>query len=165
MTLPLLPSFAEPSTDDWYTPEWIFDGLGIQFDLDVAAPPDGVPWIPCDKFYTVADDGLAQPWHGTVWCNPPYSAPFKWALKWAEHGDGLILLRADLSTGGPYAALSAASSLWVPKGRLKFVNGFGGRSSVSTFSTVLLGVGDAADEGIARLQEMTAGCGRRLYGY
>ena len=23
-------------SDAWYTPEWIFDGLGLTFDLDVA---------------------------------------------------------------------------------------------------------------------------------
>ena len=26
------------TTDDWYTPRWVFDAAGIRFDMDVAAP-------------------------------------------------------------------------------------------------------------------------------
>jgi len=153
---------SDKSTDDWYTPSWLFDIMDVRFDLDVAAPPGGVDWIPADRYYTAADDGLAQPWKGFVWCNPPYSAPYQWALKWAAHGDGLILLRADMSTGGPFAAFAAASSLFVPKGRLRFVNGFGGSTSSTTFSTVLLGVGKTADAAIARLGLLTDGVSRKL---
>ena len=29
---------AEITTDDYYTPTWLFDQMGIGFDLDVAAP-------------------------------------------------------------------------------------------------------------------------------
>jgi hypothetical protein len=28
-------------SDDYYTPRWVFDALGLRFDLDVAAPPGG----------------------------------------------------------------------------------------------------------------------------
>jgi hypothetical protein len=27
------------TTDDYWTPKWIFDALKVQFDLDVACPP------------------------------------------------------------------------------------------------------------------------------
>lgn len=57
-------------SDAWYTPSWVFEGLGLMFDLDVAAPAEPLPWIPARMSYTVADDGLSLPWHGTVWCNP-----------------------------------------------------------------------------------------------
>lgn len=29
---------SDPLADDWYTPPWIFDQLGLRFDLDVCAP-------------------------------------------------------------------------------------------------------------------------------
>lgn len=157
--------FAIPDaldSDAWYTPEWIFDGLGITFDLDVAAPAELLPWIPAKARYTVADDGLLQPWHGVIWCNPPYSAPTAWCRRWAQHPDGCILLRADLSTSGPFAALTAATSVYVPSKRLEFVDGHGGRTGLTNFSTVLLGRGPVADAGIARLARLRGGTGRLL---
>ena len=63
----------QKTSNDHYTPKWVFDLLGVQFDIDVASPPGGVPWIPCDRYFTQVDDGLTQDWHGLIWCNPPYS--------------------------------------------------------------------------------------------
>jgi len=151
-------------TDDWYTPRWVFDGLGIRFDLDVAAPDGGAPNVPADAYYTVADDGLAQPWHGRVWCNPPYSAPTLWCHRWAAHDDGMILLRADLSTGGPFTAWSAAHACWVPRRRLQFDHyqrERGGGGSV-TFSTVLFARGHACVDALRRLEQHAGGATRLL---
>ena len=78
--------------DDYYTPKEVFDALGLEFDLDVCAPPGGVPWIPAKRFYTLADDGLAQPWHGRVWMNPPYSKPTPWVRRFIEHRHGITLV-------------------------------------------------------------------------
>lgn len=149
-------------SDAWYTPPWIFDGLGVTFDLDVSSPADPLPWLPARQRYTVADDGLALPWHGLVWCNPPYSAPTAWCRKWAAHPDGFLLIRADLSTSGPFAATSAATSLYVPAKRIQFVNGQGGGTGAVNFSSVLLGRGDTADAAIARLAAAAGGTARRL---
>jgi hypothetical protein len=82
---------TEYTNDDWYTPKWIFDALNVQFDLDVASPPGGIPWIPAKHHYTIQDDGLAQPWHGLVWMNPPFSKLTPWADKFMEHGNGIAL--------------------------------------------------------------------------
>lgn len=151
------------NSDAWYTPAWLFDGLGLTFDLDVAAPAEPLPWIPARERYTVADDGLAQPWHGTVWCNPPYSAPTAWCRRWANHPAGCLLIRADLSTSGPAAAVDAATSIYVPPKRLQYVNGAGTRQTgLITFSTVLLGRGDHVDAAIGRLANRYGGTGRRL---
>ena len=38
------------TSDDYYTPAWVFERMGIEFDLDVAAPPGGIPWIPAKRF-------------------------------------------------------------------------------------------------------------------
>lgn len=149
-------------SDDWYTPAWIFDGLGLRFDLD-GAHPDTPSEVPADRFFTVADDGLSQEWTGLVWCNPPYSAPTQWCDRWARHEPGgCILLRADLSTRGPFIAFSAASSIYVPRRRLQFVSGSGAPSGAVNFSTVLLGRGEQADAGIERLASMYDGSARRL---
>ena len=79
-------------SDEWYTPESLFNQLGLHFDLDVASPIDNKSHVPANRKYTIADDGLAQPWEGRVWMNPPYSKPSPWVTKWLEHGNGLALL-------------------------------------------------------------------------
>jgi hypothetical protein len=152
-------------SDAWYTPPWVFDGLDVEFDLDVAAPAEPLPWIPAKRSYTVADDGLALPWFGLVWCNPPYSAPTAWCRRWATHPDGFLLIRADLSTGGPFVAYSAATSCYVPAKRIQFVNGHGAGSGAVNFSSVLLGRGATADAALARLARTHGGSARRLEVY
>ncbi len=146
------------STDDWYTPPILFEQMRVEFDLDVAAPPGGVPWIPAKRYFTENDDGLAQPWEGFVWCNPPYSAPTKWLDKIRGHGNGIILVRADLSSGAYFRAFIDADYLHVPRGRLQFVNAHGGSTSSVTFTTILLGFGERAGVALNRLD----GCTRLL---
>ena len=82
----------EFTSDDYYTPKHIFDLLNLTFDLDVAAPPNGAPFVPCKKYLTQADDGLTSKWHGSVWMNPPYSNPTPWVSRFIEHGQGVALL-------------------------------------------------------------------------
>ncbi|MBF0326024.1 MAG: hypothetical protein HQL42_13265 [Alphaproteobacteria bacterium] len=68
----------EPSiggSDDWYTPPDISEALGLIFDLDPCSPGPG-HWVPALRIYTKGDDGLAQPWEGLVWMNPPFGGRF-----------------------------------------------------------------------------------------
>lgn len=86
--------------DDWYTPRWLFDQLGVTFDLDVCAPIDPARrTVPARRYYTQDDDGLTQPWTGLVWCNPPYSAPQPWMQRFAEHDNGMLLSVVSAKTG------------------------------------------------------------------
>ena len=86
--------------DDWNTPRWLFDQLGVTFDLDVCAPIDRAHrTVPARRYYTQQDDGLTQPWAGLVWCNPPYSAPQPWMRRWAEHDNGMFLSVVSAKTG------------------------------------------------------------------
>lgn len=89
------PEYKE--NNDYYTPKWIFDKLGVQFDLDVCAPCGGVSWIPANDHYCLDDDGLVQDWRGLVWCNPPYSKPTPWIDKFLEHGNGIMLTQVSKS--------------------------------------------------------------------
>lgn len=119
--------------------------------------------VPARQFYTVADDGLLSPWHGVVWCNPPYSDPLPWCAKWAQHEPGgCLLIRADLSTRGPFAAWRAADAAWVANRRLQFDSGSGQRTGAVNFSTILLGRGDVAVAGMRRLEAKCGGAARRL---
>lgn len=78
--------------DDWYTPKWVFDSLGVEFDIDVCSPVGGTGLVPAKKFYSIEDDALVQPWEGLVWMNPPYSGPTPFIDKFIEHGNGIALV-------------------------------------------------------------------------
>jgi phage N-6-adenine-methyltransferase len=92
------------SSDDYYTPKWLFDALGIEFDLDVACPAEGPIYTPCKAYYTQETNGLASPWRGNVYMNPPYSNPSLWVHKFIEHEHGIALL--------PFAKSKWCQSLW-----------------------------------------------------
>lgn len=86
--------------DEWYTPRWLFDALGLKFSVDVCAPLDQThSSVPAVRHLTVEHDGLSQQWEGTVWCNPPYSKPEPWARRMIHHGDGLLLVHMPMNAG------------------------------------------------------------------
>jgi hypothetical protein len=43
-------------------------------DLDPCASSHDTSTVPAAQVYTAADDGLAQPWAGRVYLNPPYGS-------------------------------------------------------------------------------------------
>jgi hypothetical protein len=89
------PADVADTTDDWYTPTWLFRAAGIMFDLDVAAPVDPARrTCPARSYLTAVEDGLTHPWHGVVWMNPPYSKAAPWVDRWAAHPAGMALLPA-----------------------------------------------------------------------
>lgn len=119
-------------SSEWYTPPHIFEALGIEFDLDPAAPPGGVPWIPARRHFAQADDGLTRPWRGRVWLNPPYGRETPaWLGRLAEHGDGIALVFARSDTAWFHHFAPRATALCFVAGRLKFVPG-DGRAERST---------------------------------
>lgn len=69
------------STDEWYTPQDLYDRLDAEFHftLDPCASDTNHK---CVKYYTKEDDGLRQDWGGqSVFCNPPYGRE---VAKWVE---------------------------------------------------------------------------------
>jgi hypothetical protein len=145
--------FSTPQTatgnDDWYTPSWIFDTLGLTFDLDVASPPNGLPWIPARRFYTMEDDGLAQPWEGLVWMNPPFSKLTPWADRFIEHGNGIALTPFSRSKWLDRMWNSNATMLNLPT-TLTFHKPDGGQYSMS-LGAVLWAMGDQAQTALTNL--------------
>lgn len=74
----------EQESDERYTPRWVFDGLSLTFDTDPASPAEGGDCVPARVKYTRNDDGLAQPWFGLVWLNPPFSQSVANGRWWCE---------------------------------------------------------------------------------
>jgi phage N-6-adenine-methyltransferase len=85
-------------TDCWLTPPEIIKALG-PFDLDPCASPEPRPWPTATKHITLPADGLAKPWTGRVWLNPPYSREaVRWLRRMSEHGQGTALMFARTET-------------------------------------------------------------------
>jgi hypothetical protein len=130
------------STDEWYTPRWVFAAAGVTFDMDVAAPVDPAHrTVPAHRYLTVADDGLTHPWHGLIWCNPPYSGAGPWVDRWAHHPDGLLLVPALCEVRWIGDVLAAAAALTLLS--VDFHRPHGGTARVR-WPLILAGRGNAA---------------------
>lgn len=118
--------------DDWETPQSLFNAINdvFHFTLDACASERNHK---VDRYFSKANDGLAQSWSGeVVWCNPPYGREIaRWAKKCAtesEHARVVLLCAARPDTGwfadyvAPYARVAFI------KGRLKFELGGGSTS-------------------------------------
>lgn len=120
------------ATVEWYTPPELFDRLGVTFDLDPAASPSPLACVPAAEFYHRLHNGLALPWSGHVWLNPPYGpSAVAFIDRMIEHGDGLLLLPSRTETAAYQRCLYAADALCLLRERLWFIrdDGFRGRSS------------------------------------
>ena len=74
-------STPEKRKNDWGTPDALFGLINTHFgpfELDAAASEENTK---CALFYSEEDDGLAHPWHGNVWVNPPFSGVGAWVQK------------------------------------------------------------------------------------
>jgi hypothetical protein len=140
------PGYKE--NNDYYTPEWIFDALGETYDLDVCAPTGGVPWLPAKNHYDLEADGLVQPWHGFVWCNPPYSKPTPFIDKFLAHGYGIMLVQVSKSNAFVKLWNEAHGICLLPP-KLKFVHKEHGLKGIF-MSCVLVGMSDRALDAMKR---------------
>ncbi len=130
--MPKKKGFTHESQDivtvEWYTPSWIFECLGIDFNLDPCHPKKRLPWIPVKHVYTIKDNGLVKPWSGRVWLNPPYSNQTgTWLAKMHHHRNGIALVfsRTDCQWYHDYIATSDA--ILFLEGRVQFVDERGKR--------------------------------------
>lgn len=107
--------------DEWLTPPHIIESLG-DFDLDPCSPGDRRPWDTAAQHYDIHDNGLAQPWVGRVWLNPPYGRETgRWLARLAEHGDGIALIFARTETAMFFSEVwEKADALLFLRGRLAF---------------------------------------------
>lgn len=125
------------ATDLWATPQDFFDKQNeiYGFTLDVCATADNAK---CPRYFTEADNGLAQPWDGVVWMNPPYGRTIgQWMKKAYESSLAgatvvcLVPARTDTAWWHDYAM----------KGQIEFIRGrlkFGSAKNSAPFPSALV---------------------------
>ncbi len=130
---------------EWYTPAWVFEELGLEFDLDPSSPHDMESMVPAATKYTIFDDGLSQEWFGRVWLNPPYGqvTPF-WMDRMIKHNNGIALVFSRTDTTWCQKAMGSATAMLFVKGRIDFIPGLENqhKKSRSGAGTVLFAFGD-----------------------
>jgi phage N-6-adenine-methyltransferase len=113
-------------SNEWATPQDLFDRLDdeFKFTVDVAANEQNAK---CDRYFTEADNGLAQSWVGErVWCNPPYGREIgQWIKKAAisKAEIAVLLIPARTDTNAWHRWIFGTAEVRFVKGRIRFVNG------------------------------------------
>lgn len=116
--------FSSESTE-WATPPELFDKLNARFSftLDPASTESNAL---CQKFYTIAQDGLSQSWKGErVFLNPPYGRQIgAWCRKACVESEGgalvVGLLPARTDTGWWHEYIQGKAQVVFLRGRIKF---------------------------------------------
>lgn len=149
-------SVATHKSVEWYTPQWVFDELGIDFDLDPSSPHDMATAVPATTKYTIFDDGLKKPWFGRVWLNPPYGPDTgMWVRRMVEHGNGVALVFSRTDANWCQEAMKAASAILFVSGRIEFVPGKENQHKKSRCGagTVLFAFGQECATALRKLSE------------
>lgn len=111
---------------EWYTPPWLFEGMGLNFDLDPCHPQTKLSWIPVKETYSLPQDGLELPWKGTVWLNPPYGPNTgRWLKRLNDHKDGITIVFSRTDTHWYHDYVCNADAILFLKSRVKFCDATG----------------------------------------
>jgi phage N-6-adenine-methyltransferase len=130
------------ATDDWGTPQALFDELNSEFNftLDACASAHN---FKVNIYFNKEINALAQSWTGTVWMNPPYGRTIgqwmKKAFEESQKGATVVCLvpaRTDTAWWHDYAVKGEIRFL---RGRLKFEQpGFAKNSSAPFPSAIVI---------------------------
>jgi len=133
-------------SDEWTTPQNMFDKLNQKYNFTLDPASDGTN-NKCAKHYTIKENGLAQSWKGeTVFINPPYSKTYDWVCK-AYHevisGNTTVVMLLPARTDTKWFHEFCMDPVLVKsisfiKGRLKF----GGQKNSAPFPSMVVEFGN-----------------------
>jgi hypothetical protein len=133
------------ASDEWFTPWYIFEALGVQFDLDVAAPAVGakLTHVPAQEFIT--SNSLTEDWaRDFVWMNPPFGGRngiVPWLDKFFAHGNGVALTPDRTSAPWWQDAAGKANAVLFIAGKVKFERPDGSVGKSPSNGTTLFAAG------------------------
>ncbi len=145
-------------SDEWYTPRYVFDALGCQFDMDVAGPLCGCTHVPAR--HAIAANSLNVPWQGFVWMNPPFGGRNglkPWLDKFFEHGNGIALVPDRTSAPWWQEACFWCDAFLLVAGKIKFERPDGSVGKSPSTGTTLFGVGPRAVRALHTAQNAKLG--------
>ena len=116
------------NTDEWGTPQKLFDELNerFDFDVDVCANAENAK---CRRYFSKEEDGLKQDWtqFKTCWMNPPYGRQIgSWIEKAYEtslRGTTVVCLLPSRTDTRWFHDYCVKGDITFIKGRLKFNDG------------------------------------------
>lgn len=157
------------ASDEWYTPKYIFDALGCEFDTDVAGPGSATH-VPCRRWFTknaLAMDwrgypqGSECPWDGDfVWMNPPFGGRNgikPWLDKFFAHGNGIALTPDRTSAPWWQDAAKKADAVLFIAGKVKFERPDGSIGKSPSNGTTLFAIGQRGVEALENAQRNSLG--------
>ena len=130
---PSWPQQVYTGDPEWYTPDAVLALVRAvlgPIDVDPASCAVAQATVQAHTFYTIEDDGLRQPWPGTVFCNPPYKLPdvARFIGKLCEELDAqrttaaILLVNNATETDWFQRAFARANAVCFPDGKIHFVS-------------------------------------------
>jgi hypothetical protein len=144
-------------SDEWYTPKYIFEALGVQFDLDVASPKQET-FVPAKQFIT--EESLKKEWKGFVWMNPPWcntKSKMDWIKKFIIHGNGIGLMPDSTSAEWWQFFADNSDAILQTNHRIKFYKPDGSTGDNPANGTTLFAKGIMAVEGLLNAEKKGLG--------
>lgn len=146
-------------SDEWYTPKYIFDAFGCEFDLDVAAPKDiSKLHVPAKLF--IHANALNKAWYGFVWMNPPFggrNAIGPWLDRIHKHGNGIALAPDRTSADWWQKAASECDCLMFVSKKIKFIKPDGTSAGSPSSGTTFFAYGEQAKQVLLNAQKNKLG--------
>jgi len=140
----------------WYTPPAILNVARVAMggiDLDPASCAKANETVQAKRFYSRKDDGLAQPWAGRVWLNPPYASGVvdAFAQKAVDSAPDVeamcVLVNNATDTAWCQLLLTVASAVCLIAGRVKFLDKTGKATGAPLQGQILIFCGSHAATG------------------
>ena len=140
--------------NEWYTPpEYIEAARAVMgsIDLDPASSDIANNTVQAAKYYTAEMNGLALPWFGNVWMNPPYSSDKigafvdKLVSERPNIESAIVLVNNATETAWFVKLVYISSAVCFPKGRVKFIDTQGNSSGAPLQGQAVLYIGNSVD--------------------
>lgn len=134
-------------TDDWLTPPELVRSLG-GFDLDPCGSVRQSGDLAATVYRLPESNGLLLPWHGRVWCNPPFSQMKAWVNRFTLHTNGIMICPARIRVQWARPLWETADAILYLKESVRWISQDGVSNLNDLFDFMLVGYGPANTEAL-----------------